>query len=101
LSSGKYIGQARVVLDPTSIDSFKWGDILVTHSTNPSWTPLFTLAGAIVTDMGNYLSHGAIVARELGIPAVGNIFTATQAIKTGEMVYVDGDNGIVRKVFEV
>jgi len=95
LSSGKYTGTARVIIDPTKMDSFNSGDILVTRSTNPSWTPLFTLAGAIVTDMGNYLSHGAIVARELGIPAVGNIFDATKRIKNGQVIFVDGDSGIV------
>lgn len=95
LSSGKYIGPAKVILDPTYMDSFNLGDILVTRSTNPSWTPLFILAGAIVTDMGNYLSHGAIVARELGMPAVGNLFDATKRIKNGQVILVDGDNGIV------
>ena len=95
LSSGKYTGVARVIIDPNQIDSFNFGNILVTQSTNPSWTPLFTLAGAIVTDMGNYLSHGAIVARELGIPAVGNLFDATKRIKNGQVIFVDGDNGIV------
>jgi pyruvate,water dikinase len=96
LSSGKYMGRARIVLDPNDVDSFNMGDILVTRSTNPNWTPLFTLAGAIVTDMGNYLSHGAIVARELGIPAVGNLFDATKRIRNGQVIAVDGDSGIVQ-----
>ena len=95
MSSGKYAGRARIILDPNNMDSFNFGDILVTHSTNPSWTPLFALAGAIVTDMGNYLSHGAIVARELGIPAVGNIFDATARIRDGQVIEVNGDLGSV------
>ncbi|MCP4372507.1 MAG: hypothetical protein GY797_31035 [Deltaproteobacteria bacterium] len=95
LSAGKYTGPARVILDPTQVDSFNAGDILIARSTNPSWTPLFTLAGAIVTDMGNYLSHGAIVARELGIPAVGNLLEATMRIKDGQIIEVDGDSGTV------
>lgn len=95
LSSGKYTGRARIILDPNDVDSFNKGDILVTRSTNPSWTPLFTLAGAIVTDMGNYLSHGAIVARELGIPAVGNLLDATTRIMDGQLVKVDGDSGTI------
>ncbi|MCP4372506.1 MAG: hypothetical protein GY797_31030 [Deltaproteobacteria bacterium] len=95
LSAGKYTGLARVILDQNQVDSFNAGDILIARSTNPSWSPLFTLAGAIVTDMGNYLSHGAIVARELGIPAVGNLFDATTRIKSGQTIFVDGDNGIV------
>jgi len=82
-------------MDPTEMDEFNLGDIIVAPSTNPSWTPLFTLAGAIVTDMGNYLSHGAIVARELGIPAVGNLLDATSRIRNGEIIEVDGDSGLV------
>ena len=96
LSSGKATGPARVITDTTQMDGFKSGDILVAPSTNPSWTPLFTLAGAIVTDMGNYLSHGSIVARELGIPAVGNLFDATKRIKDGQIIFVDGDSGLVQ-----
>ena len=95
LSSGKYTGVARVIIDPNQIDSFNFGNILVTQSTNPSWTPLFILAGAIVTDMGNYLSHGAIVARELGIPAVGNLIDVTTRINDGQIIEVDGDFGTV------
>ncbi len=95
LSAGKYTGPARIILDPTQMSSFNCGDILVAPSTNPSWTPIFTLAGAIVTDMGNYLSHGAIVARELGIPAVGNLLDATTRIKDGQIIEVDGHSGTV------
>jgi len=95
LSSGKYSGRAKIIIDPGDAASFQMGDILVTRSTNPSWTPLFVLAGAIVTDMGNYLSHGAIVARELGIPAVGNLLDATARIKDGQTIEVDGHTGTV------
>ncbi len=63
---------------------------------NPSWTPLIALAGAVATDMGNYLSHGAIISRELGIPAVGNLHDATSRIRDGQQVEVDGDQGLVR-----
>ncbi len=95
LSSGKYSGRARIILDPKDVDSFNLGDILVIRSTNPSWTPLFTLAGAIVADMGNYLSHGAIIARELGIPAVGNLLDGTARISNGQIIEVDGNSGTV------
>ncbi len=95
LSSGKYSGRAKIIIDPGDANSFQMGDILVTRSANPSWTPLFILAGAIVTDMGNYLSHGAIVARELGIPAVGNLLDATTRIKDGQIIEVDGHTGTV------
>jgi phosphoenolpyruvate synthase/pyruvate phosphate dikinase len=95
LSSGKYKGKAKIILNPNDMDVFEKGDILVAPSTNPSWTPLFGLAGAIVTDMGNYLSHGSIVAREMGIPAVGNLFNATKIIKNGNIIEVNGDTGRV------
>jgi len=95
LSSGKYSGRARIILDPKDVNSFNLGDILVIRSTNPSWTPLFTLAGAIVADMGNYVSHGAIIARELGIPAVGNLLDGTARIKNGQIIEVDGNSGTV------
>jgi len=95
LSSGTSKGRARIVLNPNKIESFDEGDILVAPSTNPSWTPLFAMAGAIVTDMGNYLSHGSIVAREMGIPAVGNLFHATKTIKDGAIIEVDGNTGLV------
>lgn len=95
LSGGYHAGVARVVNDPARVGRFDAGDILVAPSTNPAWTPLFTLAGAIVTDMGNYLSHGAIVARELGIPAVGNLCDATDRVTDGQYIAVDGDRGVV------
>ena len=96
MSSGQYTGTAKIVFDPGQIAGFHQGDVLVVRSTNPSWTPLFTLAGAVIADMGNYLSHGAIIARELGIPAVGNLFFATETIRDGQRVFVDGDEGSVR-----
>ena len=101
LSSGTYAGRATVILDPNGYESLNGGEVLVTHSVNPAWTPLIRLAGAIVVDMGNYLSHGAIVAREFGIPAVGNVYSATKKIRSGEMIYVDGDSGVVKKIKEV
>jgi len=96
MSRGHYTGTAKIVFDPGQVVDFHQGDVLVVRSTNPSWTPLFTLAGAVIADMGNYLSHGAIIARELGIPAVGNLFLATATIRDGQRVFVDGDEGSVR-----
>jgi phosphoenolpyruvate synthase/pyruvate phosphate dikinase len=83
------------VLDFRNTSSFDVGEILVTHSNNPIWTPLFTLLGAIVTEMGNYLLHGADVAREAGIPAVGNVFNATLNIKSWHILILIGGTGIV------
>ena len=71
------------------------GEILVTATTNVGWTPLFPRAAAIVTDVGAPLSHAAIVARELGIPAVVGCGDATMRLHTGDRVRVDGGRGIV------
>ena len=75
------------------------GEILVTVTTNVGWTPLFPRLGAIVTDVGAPLSHAAIVARELGIPAVVGCGNATMRLKTGDRVRVDGGAGTVTIVW--
>lgn len=74
------------------------GDILVAPFTDPGWTPYFLPASAIVMDMGGLLSHGSIVAREYGIPAVVNVGPATETIVTGQLLEVDGDRGEVRLI---
>lgn len=74
------------------------GAILVTPSTDPSWTPLFLRAGALVMETGGFLSHGAIVAREFGIPAVVNLPGILSQIKNGDTLEVDGNRGTVRRL---
>ncbi|WP_296360324.1 PEP-utilizing enzyme, partial [Ralstonia sp.] len=74
------------------------GDILVAPSTDPGWTPLFLKAGALVMETGGYLSHGAIVAREFGIPAVVNVPGIRAQLKDGETIRVDGNTGTVSRV---
>jgi pyruvate,water dikinase len=69
---------------------------LVAPSTDPGWTPLFMTAGGLVMEMGGMMSHGSIVAREYGIPAVVGVPGATTVIRTGDVVTVDGANGVVR-----
>ena len=76
----------------------KPGDVLVAETTAPPWTPLFATAAAIVTNTGGILSHCAVVAREYRIPAVVGTGIATQVIRDGQTVEVDGDKGIVRIV---
>jgi len=71
------------------------GEILVCPATNPAWTPVFTKIKAVVTDIGGLTSHAAIVSREYGIPAVTGTGIATSVIKTGDIIKVDGDKGIV------
>jgi pyruvate,water dikinase len=95
VSTGTATGRARVITDPDDPGPFEAGDILVCHTTDPSWVVLFHLAGAVVIDVGGPLSHGAIVARELGVPAVINTRTGTRLILDGTMITVNGGTGQV------
>lgn len=97
-SPGKVEGAARVILSLDEASRLKEGDILVTSSTAPPWTPLFATAGGIVTDTGGILSHCAVVAREYHIPAVVGTGGGTAIIKDGQLIEVDGDAGTVRVV---
>jgi len=94
-SAGQAEGRARIVYSPEEGNQLQPGEILVTITTNVGWTPLFPRLAAVVTDVGAPLSHAAIVARELGIPAVVGCFNATSVLKTGDRVRVDGGRGIV------
>ena len=92
-SPGTVRGIARVVLSLADAGKLQPGDILVTEYTGPWWTPLFGVAGGLVTDFGGVLSHCAIVAREFGIPAVVGTGTATTTLLDGQFIEVDGDQG--------
>jgi pyruvate,water dikinase len=81
---------------PSQAGEFQKGEILVAKFTDASWTPMFVLAAGVVADVGSMLSHSSIVSREFGIPAVVNVLTGTQKIKTGDLLLLDGDNGIVK-----
>ena len=94
-SAGRVEGIVRVLSSPEEGDRLMAGEILVATTTNVGWTPLFPRAAAVVTDVGAPLSHAAIVAREMGIPAVVGCGNATLRLKTGDKVIVDGGNGIV------
>jgi pyruvate,water dikinase len=94
-SAGTVTAPARVVLDPVGAH-LEPGEILVVPSTDPGWTPLFLTAGGLVMEMGGPNSHGAVVAREYGIPAVVGVPDATVRISTGQEVTVDGAAGLVR-----
>jgi phosphohistidine swiveling domain-containing protein len=96
VSAGVARGRARVFLSADAEEEVLPGEILVAPSTDPGWTPYFIPAAGIVMDMGGLLSHGSIIAREYGIPAVVNVGPATRIISTGDLVEVDGDNGVVR-----
>jgi pyruvate,water dikinase len=93
-SPGRVTAPARVILDPHAAQLAQ-GEILVAPSTDPGWTPLFLTAGGLVMETGGAMSHGAIVAREYGIPAVVGVAGATERIHTGQSVTVDGTRGTV------
>jgi pyruvate,water dikinase len=97
VSGGLVEGRVRVVVDPASseADEFEPDEILVCGFTDPSWTPLMNLAAALVIDVGGALSHGAIVARELGVPAVINTGDAARRLRTGDYIRVDASAGTV------
>ncbi len=94
-SAGVFEGLARVVDSPDEFDQVKKGEVLVCKRTSPSWVVLFTKIGGLVTDSGGALSHPAVVSREFGIPAVVGTRTATQAIKTGQRIRLNGASGLV------
>lgn len=94
-SRGVYEGRARVITEPDDADELLDGEILVCETTNPSWASYFLVAGAVVVDIGGPLSHGPIVAREMGIPCVINTRDARQVIATGDLLRVDGTEGVV------
>ena len=94
-SPGRITGQARRITAPVQEVRVQPGEILILPGMDPGWTPLFLAASAIVTDRGGILSHGSILAREYGIPAVISIGNATKIIQTGQVITVDGDRGEV------
>jgi pyruvate,water dikinase len=94
-SPGRYTGTARVVRSLAEASDLDEGDIMVCEMTLPPWAPLFSIAGAVVTDVGGVLSHSAIVARELDLPAVVGTQVGTVVIKNGQTITVDGTKGVV------
>jgi pyruvate,water dikinase len=99
VSAGIIEGRTRVVRDPQN-ESLSPGDVLVAEFTDPGWTPLFINAGALVLEVGGALTHGAVVAREYGIPAVVGVRGATATLRTGQRVRVDGNRGVVEVLEE-
>jgi rifampicin phosphotransferase len=95
VSPGQVTAPASVILSPAEFGQMQPGSVLVCPTTTPAWTPLFSQARALVTDIGGILAHGSIVAREYGIPAVMGTGIATQRIKSGQVITVDGTGGTV------
>jgi pyruvate,water dikinase len=100
VASGYAKGVAILAYHPTEALNLVAGSVLVAPATDPSWTPAFFKASAIVMETGGYLSHGAIVARELGIPAVANVPGIMRSINSGDYLEIDANRGLVRRVFQ-
>ncbi len=94
VSAGTVEGRARVILDMAEAD-LEAGDILVTAATDPSWTPLFVAIKGLVTEVGGLMTHGAVIAREYGLPAVVGVERATRLIRDGQRIRVHGTDGYV------
>lgn len=95
VSAGVVTGRARVILDPNEPAALEPDEILIAPQTDPAWTPLFLGAAGVIIEYGAIMSHAAIIARELGIPAVVGVERATSAIPTGAIVTLDGNTGRV------
>jgi rifampicin phosphotransferase len=98
VGSGLARGIAHVARHPTEALNMAAGAILVAPSTDPSWTPVFLKASALVMETGGYMSHGAIVAREFGLPAVVNLPGILEQVRSGDPLEVDGNRGVVRRL---
>jgi len=98
VSVGIYEGRIRILKTPKDRYKLKKGDVLVTKSTNPTWTPLFLEIGALITEIGGSMSHGAVVAREYGIPAVSGVSNAMNKYKDGQLVRINGETGEVELI---
>lgn len=92
-SPGVASGPVRLIRGPGDFSKVKPGDVLVCRHMDPAWTPLFTIASAVVTESGGALSHAAIIAREFGIPAVLSVPRATEFLAPSSVITVNGDNG--------
>jgi len=92
VSPGVVEGVVHVVLDPRGAQLAP-GEILVCPGTDPAWTPLFMTAGGLVTEVGGMMTHGSVVAREYGIPAVVGVHQATSRLKDGQRIRLDGTSG--------
>jgi pyruvate,water dikinase len=94
-SPGVVTGRIRVVQNIEALPTVREGDIMVTSNTDPGWTAVFSKLGGLITETGGILSHGAVVSREYGIPAVTAVKDATGFFRTGQRVTLDGNDGTI------
>uniref|UniRef100_A0A8D8LRR3 Uncharacterized phosphotransferase YvkC n=2 Tax=Cacopsylla melanoneura TaxID=428564 RepID=A0A8D8LRR3_9HEMI len=97
---GEVLGVVRVLLSLSEANTICQGDILVTHATDTGWTPYFTMLGGLVTELGGILSHGAVVAREYGLPCIVGVDDVTLYFKTGDKVLLNSTKGTIEKIVE-
>ncbi|KAI8438209.1 hypothetical protein MSG28_010827 [Choristoneura fumiferana] len=95
---GETIARACVVKELSEVSQLQQGDILITHSTDIGWSPYFPLVTGIVTELGGLISHGAVIAREYGLPCIVGATNATEIFKTGDMVRLSGTKGVLERV---
>ncbi|MCB1616103.1 MAG: hypothetical protein KDI30_08825, partial [Pseudomonadales bacterium] len=100
VSRGTAIGRAKIALTVSEADKLAPGDILVAPITDVAWTPYFSLIAGLATDIGSAVSHGAVVAREYGLPAIVKTDIGTRVFRDGDIVVLDGDHGILRLATE-
>lgn len=97
ISSGKVTGTVRIMAQPDT-QLLHQGEIIVTHNTDPSWTPLFPLAKGLIMESGGPISHGAIVAREFGLPGIAGVSNALTILQDGDVICMDGATGVIELI---
>ncbi len=97
VSRGSVEAEVVVIEHPGDFGQMKRGAILVTRATDPSWTPLFTLAAGVIVEVGGVLSHASTIAREFGLPALANVKNATKRLRTGERVTLNATDGVIHR----
>jgi len=98
VSRGLVESEVVVITNPADFAHMKRGAILVTRATDPSWTPLFTLASGVIVEVGGVLSHASTIAREYGLPALANVKQATKRLRTGDRILLNATEGWARRV---
>ncbi|KAI5710479.1 hypothetical protein M8J75_008915 [Diaphorina citri] len=98
---GEVRGIARVIINLSEAATIRQGEILITHATDTGWTPYFSMLGGLVTELGGILSHGAVVAREYGLPSIVGVDDVTLYFKTGDKVLLNSTKGTIEKIVEV
>jgi len=96
-STGVVTGNCKVITDPSQFSCLCPGDIMVAEYTNPAWTPVFSFIGGLVVEFGSTVSHAAIIAREYGIPAVMGVAGVTRILQNGELITIDGSQGLIQR----